>query len=385
MSVAWPTSTPGTSQRLFSTPALGVLILGGFRQLPLFRIGGYDAWVIPGEGTERDQFLVRASGAELDQNGVPYHRIVDDLAFSVGELHGRVAERRALLELLVGVVLVSHAALHLAATTQDLLVWRHALLLGEPDVDGTHAPRTAPRGAAEGQTARVAPARIPRTLDKVKLPEGYPCVVGPLEATLDGFQVHFLLAVLVLDLDVGAVKGDVTTNKLHALYPVVPGKLPCLFPHGASQLPVGILSPGVLLGNDPDYVVGFCIRLAAAGRKGDASDELPHLGRDDHRVADPEVQVPRVAEPSYAPAWDPDVNEPREGASIFRRMLDNVTSRVASGETLYASAARASPRVPAAPAQSAPGYSSTYPRISPTLSVLTTSSSAPAPITAASL
>src|SRR5215210_3962793 len=66
-------------------------------------------------------------------------------------------------------------------------------------------------------------------------------------------------------------------------------------------------------------------------------------------------------------------------------MRDSVTSRIASGDTLYASAARASLRARAAPAQSAPGYSSTYPRISPTLSVLAVNSSAPDSITAASL
>src|SRR5215212_10948259 len=166
---------------------------------------------------------------------------------------------------------------------------------------------------------------------------------------------------------------------------MIPGELPGLFPDAAAQFPVAILRPCVLLRDDPDYVVGFCVRLTAAGREGDAPYQFPHLGRDDYRVADPKVQVPRVAEPGHAPARDPDINEPREGTSIFCRIRDNVTSKIASGETLYASAARASPRARAAPAQSAPGYSSTYPRISPTLSVLAANSSAPDSITAASL
>ena len=58
------------------------------------------------------------------------------------------------------------------------------------------------------------------------------------------------------------------------------------------KFPVGVLRPCVLLRDDADYVVGLGVGLAAAGRQGDAPDELPHLGRDDHRVADPEVQIP---------------------------------------------------------------------------------------------
>src|SRR5215210_4612431 len=359
--VAWPTSTPGTSQRLSSTPALRVRTRGRFRQLPLFCVCGYDARVVPGQGAERDEFLIRAPRAELDEDRVFDHGVVDDLTLPVAELHGRVAEGRALLELLVSVVLVAHAALHFPATTQDLLVRRHALLSGQPDVDGTHAPGTAPSRAAQGQAARVASAGVPRPVYKAKLPEGDPGIIGPFEAALDGPKVHFLVG-LVLDLDVGAIQGDVATYKLHAFDRVVPGELPGLFPDAASQFPVAFLRPGVFLRDDPDYVVGFCVGLAAAGRQGNAADQFSHLGRDDDRAADPEVQIPRVAEPGYAPARDSDVHEPREGASNFRRMRDNVTSRVASGETLYASAARASPTARAAPAQSAPEYSSMHPR-----------------------
>src|SRR5919107_418951 len=383
--VAWPTSTPGTSQRLSSTPALGVRTWGGFQHLPLFCVGRYDARVVPGQGAKGEEFLIRAPRAELDEDGVSDHGVVDDFTFPVAELHGGVAEGGALLELLVGVVLVAHAALHLPATAQDLLIRRHALLLGQPDVDRTHAPGTAPRRATQGQAARVASGCVPRALYKAELPEGDLRVVGPFEAALDGPQIHFLVVGLVFDLDVGAVQGDVATDKLHAFDGMVPGELPGLFPDAASQFPVAILRPGVLLGEDPDYVVGLGVRLAAARRQGDASDQLPHLGRDDYRVADPEVKVPRVAESGDAPARDPDVHEPGEGTSIFRRIRDNVTSRIASGKTLYASAARASPRARAAPTQSAPGYSSTYPRISPTLSVLVANSSAPDSITAAAL
>src|SRR5918992_3490175 len=383
--VAWPTSTPGTSQRLSSTPALGVSTLGRFRHLPLVCVGRYDARVVPGQGAEGDEFLIRAPRAELDEDGVSDHGVVDDFTFPVAELHGGVAEGGALLELLVGVVLVAHAALHLPATAQDLLIRRHALLLGQPDVDRTHAPGTAPSRATQGQTARVASARVTRALYKAELPEGDLPVVDPFQAAFDGPQIHFLVVGLVFDLDVGAVQGDVATDKLHAFDRVVPGELPGLFPDGASQFPVAILRPGVLFSDDPDYVVGLGVWLAAARRQGDATDQLPHLGRDDYRVADPEVKVPRVAESGDAPAGDPDIHEPREGTSIFRRMRDNVTSRIASGVTLYASAARASPVACAAPAQSAPGYSSTYPRISITLSVLATRPSAPASVTAASL
>src|SRR5215218_1777027 len=169
LSVAWPTRMPGTSQRLSGISGLGVL-RRGFRDLPLVRIGRNDAGIVFREGAERHQLLVRASRAELYQDGVFNHGVIDDLALPVVELHGRVAEGRALLEFLVGLVLVAHAALHLAATTYDLLVRRHALLLGEPDVDGTHAPGPAPGSATQGQPARVAPAGIPRPLDEPILP-----------------------------------------------------------------------------------------------------------------------------------------------------------------------------------------------------------------------
>src|SRR5919112_2794821 len=215
--VAWPTNTPGTSQRLSSTPALRVRTWGRFRQLPLFCICGYDARIVPGQRAEGDQFLIRAPGAELDEDRILDHGVVDDLTLPVAELHGRVAEGRALLELLVSVVLVAHAALHLPATTQDLLVRRHALLPGQPDVDGTHAPGTAPRRAAQGQAARVATASVPRALYKAELSEGDPDIVGPFEAHLDGPKVHFVVVGLVLDLDVGTVQGDVASNELYAL------------------------------------------------------------------------------------------------------------------------------------------------------------------------
>src|SRR5829696_5198686 len=146
--VAWPTNTPGTSHRLSSTPPLRVRTWGRFRQLPLFCVCGYDARVVPGQRAEGDQFLIRAPGTELDEDRILDHGVVDDLTLPVAELHGRVAEGRALLELLVSVVLVAHAALHFPATAQNFLVRRHALLLGQPDVDGTHTPGTAPRRAA---------------------------------------------------------------------------------------------------------------------------------------------------------------------------------------------------------------------------------------------
>src|SRR5215213_2986606 len=385
VSVAWPTRTPGTSQRLFSTTTLRFRICRRFRQLPLFRIGGYDTGIIPGQGAEGDQFLIGALGTELDEDGVFDHGVVDDLTLPVTELYGGVAEGRALLEFLVGVVFVAHAALHFPATSQDLLVRCHALLPGKPDVDGPHAPGTAPRRAAQGQATGVAPAGVTRALDKAVLSQGDRGIVGPFEAALDWRQIHFLIVGLVLDLDVGSGQGDVTTYELHAFDRMVPGQLPGLFPDVASQFPVAVLRPAIFLRNDPDYVVGFCVGLAATGRQGHAADQLPHFGRDDDRVADSEVQIPRVTEPCHAPARDPDVHEPREGASIFRRMRDNVTSRIASGDTLYASAARASPTAREISAQSAPGYSSTNPRISPTLSVLAASSCAPDSITAASL
>src|ERR687892_447346 len=86
--VAWPTSTPGTSQRLSSTPALGVSTLGRFRHLPLVCVGRYDARVVPGQGAEGDEFLIRAPRAELDEDGVFDHGVVDDFSFPVAELYG---------------------------------------------------------------------------------------------------------------------------------------------------------------------------------------------------------------------------------------------------------------------------------------------------------
>src|SRR5215210_7132321 len=98
-SVAWPTSTPGTSQRLSSTPALRVRTYWRFWQLPLFGIGGYDAGIIPGQGAEGDQFLIGALGAELDEDGVFDHGVVDDLTLPIAELHGGVAVARKILEI----------------------------------------------------------------------------------------------------------------------------------------------------------------------------------------------------------------------------------------------------------------------------------------------
>src|SRR5215211_2151942 len=80
------------------------------------------------------------------------------------------------------------------------------------------------------------------------------------------------------------------------------------------------------------------------------------------------TQVPRVLPPEHVRPLPnpPDRKSTRLNSSHtviytlslhdalpIRRMRDNVTSRIASGETLYASAARASPRARAAPAQSA--------------------------------
>src|SRR5215208_3145467 len=101
--VAWPTSTPGTSQRLSSTLALRVRTLGRFRHLPLVCVGGYDAWVVPGQGAEGDEFLIRAPRAELDEDGVFDHGVVDYLTFPVAELPGGGSNSSPLLALLVSV------------------------------------------------------------------------------------------------------------------------------------------------------------------------------------------------------------------------------------------------------------------------------------------
>src|SRR5215211_3202208 len=159
---------------------------------------------------------------------------------------------------------------------------------------------------------------------------------------------------MVLDLDVVAVQGDVATDELDAFDPMVPGELLGLVADLAPELPVLVVLPHVFRRDDPEYVVGLRVRFAAPRRQRDAPDELPDLGRDDYLVADPEVEVPGVAEPRRAPAGDADVHEPGERPSILCRVRDNATSRIASGETLYARAARASPKLRAAPAQSAP-------------------------------
>ena len=51
------------------------------------------------------------------------------------------------------------------------------------------------------------------------------CVVGALETVPDRGEVHFLRLGLVLDLDVGAVEGDVAPYELHAANPVIPREL----------------------------------------------------------------------------------------------------------------------------------------------------------------
>ena len=71
-----------------------------------------------------------------------------------------------------------------------------------------------------------------------------------------------------------------------------------------------VFVPFVLLRDDAEDIVGFSVRLAATGRQGNAANKLPHLGVHDDPVADPQVEVPGVAEPGYAPAGDADVYEP---------------------------------------------------------------------------
>jgi hypothetical protein len=70
---------------------------------------------------------------------------------------------------------------------------------------------------------------------------------------------------------------------------VVAGELLGLGADLASPLPVPVVLPLILLGDDAEYVVGLGVRFAASRREGDAPDELPYLGRDDDLVADPEV------------------------------------------------------------------------------------------------
>src|ERR687893_937430 len=395
-SAAWPTSTPGTSHKLSRT---GLVSPGFFRVLrpavpldvrrggegPVLRVGGHHAGVVAGEHAEGNYLLLGALGADLHDHRVPDHRVVDDLALPLAELDDGVPERGALLELLVSVVLVAHAALHLAAAADDLLVRRHALLLGEPDVDGSEVPRPAPRRAAQRQPARVAAARVPRAVQKPEPAQRHLGVVGALEPVLDRPEVELLLVGLVLDLDVLAVEGDVAPYELDARDPVVARELAGLDAHLAPELPVAVLLALVLLCDDAHDVVGFGVWLAPARRERHPPDKVPDLGGDDDPVADAEVEVAGVAEPGYAPARDADVDEPGKGSSTLCRIRDSATSRIASGETLYASAARASPKTSAAPAQSAPGCSSTLALNSSNRSTFATSPSAPTATAAASL
>src|SRR5918997_4381690 len=257
-SVAWPTRTPGTSHRLSYTglvfPGLGGAFRG--RDVPVLRVGWFDAGVVAGETPEGYDLLLRALLPDLDDDGVADHRVFDDLAFPLtAELDDGVAERRPLLELLVGVVLVAHATLHLAAAANDLLVRRDALLLGKPDVDGTQVPGPAPGRAAQRQPAGVAPARIARPIQKAEPPERHLGVVGPLEAVLDRAEIGLLPVGLVFDLDVGGVEGDVATYKLDPAYLVVAGELAGLLPNLATVLPVAVLLALIFLGDDAHDVV----------------------------------------------------------------------------------------------------------------------------------
>src|SRR5918998_647055 len=195
-SVACPTSTPGTSQRLPNKGSLRLRLLC----VPLFGIGGRYAGVLRGEASQRHELALAALSAELDEDGVFYHRVVHDLALPAFELHGGVLEGGALLELLVDVVLVAHAALHLAAAAHDLLVRRYALLLGEPDVHRPHTPGPTPRRAAQRHPARVTPTGIGGTLDESEVPQHHPRAVGVLEAVEHRIQVGISLG-RVLDLD----------------------------------------------------------------------------------------------------------------------------------------------------------------------------------------
>src|SRR5215218_5627172 len=270
--------------------ASGVRVLRGLgRLLPLLGVRGDYAGVVASQAPERYELLLGASRAEPHEDGVPDHRVVDDLALPFPESDGRVLEGRAFLELLVDIVLVAHAALHLAAAAHDLLVRGHALLLGEPHVDRPHAARPAPGRAAQWQTARVAAARIARSLDKPEPPQRYLGVVKAFETLLDRVEVGILFICLVLDLDVVAVERDVAADELDLLYPIVAGELLGLGADLSSPLPVLVVLPRVLFGDEAYYVVGLGIRFAAPRRQGDAPDELPHLGRDDNLVADSEV------------------------------------------------------------------------------------------------
>jgi hypothetical protein len=70
---------------------------------------------------------------------------------------------------------------------------------------------------------------------------------------------------------------------------VVAGELLGLGAYLAPPLPVLVILPRVLFGDDAEYVVGLGVRFAAPRRQGDAPDEIPYLGRDYDLVADPEV------------------------------------------------------------------------------------------------
>jgi hypothetical protein len=56
-----------------------------------------------------------------------------------------------------------------------------------------------------------------------------------------------------------------------------------------APLSVRVVYPGVICRDDAHDIVGLGVRLAAAGGQSNTTDELPHLGRDDDLVADPEV------------------------------------------------------------------------------------------------
>src|SRR5829696_1925944 len=270
--------------------ASGVRVLRGLgRLLPLLRVRRDYARVVAGQAPERDELLLGAGRTEPHEDGVSDHRVVDDLALPLPEPDGRVLEGRAFFELLVDVVLVAHATLNLTAAAHDLLVRGHALLLGEPHVDCTHAARSAPGRAAQWQPARVAAARIARALDKPEPPQHYLGVVEAFETLFDRVEVRVVLVRPILDFYVVAVERDVAADELDLLYPVVAGELLGLVADLSAPLPVLIVLPRVLFGDYAEYVVGFGIRFAAPRRQGDAPDELPHLGRDDDLVADPEV------------------------------------------------------------------------------------------------
>src|SRR3712207_3787269 len=143
--------------------------VGGLRRLrrnPIFGVRRLDAGVFGREVTQGNEPAVAPLLAKLDQDGVLDHRVIHDLTFLAFKLHGRVSKGGALLELLVGVVLIAHAALHLATAAHNLVVRRYALLLSEPDINWPHAPGPAPGRAAERNAARVAPARVRRPVYK---------------------------------------------------------------------------------------------------------------------------------------------------------------------------------------------------------------------------